>query len=179
MRNRKLIIVNDEHLFILKLTKTLTKKLTKTITITAKLALALKILILFSGYSLFIVLILLHVYLEVFIVSGMIFMYLFIYLFFFSIFFKDVTTDGKWCYIVFWVVGKPNTRWNLLKKRLLEVCPSYFSTSGIHCYFRPKNEQPKLPDLFLLKFWCSYDREGLLHGKRLFLINYEKMEFRL
>ncbi|OMO54259.1 putative amino acid binding protein [Corchorus olitorius] len=39
--------------------------------------------------------------------------------------------DGKWCYIVLWVVGKSNTRWDLLEKRLLEVCPSYFSTSGI------------------------------------------------
>ncbi|KAL3628467.1 hypothetical protein CASFOL_027513 [Castilleja foliolosa] len=31
----------------------------------------------------------------------------------------DASTDGKWCYIVFWVVGKPSTRWGLLKKRLM------------------------------------------------------------
>ncbi|GMN52898.1 hypothetical protein TIFTF001_022036 [Ficus carica] len=75
----------------------------------------------------------------------------------------DASTDGKWCYVVFWVVGKTNTRWNLLKKRLLEVCPSYFSTSGIE-YYRSQNQQsPRPPDVFLLKFWCSYDRQGLLH----------------
>ncbi|EXB96184.1 hypothetical protein L484_017032 [Morus notabilis] len=74
----------------------------------------------------------------------------------------DVSTDGKWCYIVFWVVGKASTRWKLLKKRLLEVCPSYFSTSEID-YYRKKNQPPRPPEVFLLKFWCSYDREGLLH----------------
>ncbi|KAA8534444.1 hypothetical protein F0562_031961 [Nyssa sinensis] len=49
----------------------------------------------------------------------------------------DVQTDGKWCYLVFWV-------------------------SGIY-YYRPEFQQPKPPDVFLLKFWCYYDREGLLH----------------
>ena len=44
---------------------------------------------------------------------------------------ENVSTDGKWCYIVFWVVEKPNTRWNLLHMRLLEVCPSCSSASGI------------------------------------------------
>lgn len=77
---------------------------------------------------------------------------------------EDFSTDGKWCYIVFWVVDKPTTRWHLLQKRLLEVCPSYFSTSDID-YYRPENQQPKEPDIFLLKFWCSCDRKGLLHGK--------------
>ncbi|KAH8501786.1 hypothetical protein H0E87_016533 [Populus deltoides] len=74
----------------------------------------------------------------------------------------DGQTDGKWCYVVFWVVGKPSTRWNLLKQRLLEVCPSYFSTSEID-FYKPENQQPRPPDVFLLKFWCSYDYEGLLH----------------
>ncbi|KAK4578687.1 hypothetical protein RGQ29_028682 [Quercus rubra] len=74
----------------------------------------------------------------------------------------DFSTDGKWCYIVFWVVDKPTTRWHLLQKRLLEVCPSYFSTSDID-YYRPENQQPKEPDVFLMKFWCSSDRKGLLH----------------
>lgn len=81
---------------------------------------------------------------------------------------EDAQTDGKWCYLVFWVVGKPNTRWDLLKKRLLEVCPSYFSTSEFD-YYKPENQQPKPPDVFLLKFWCAYDREGLLHGNPKFL----------
>ncbi|KAL6497720.1 hypothetical protein OROHE_027045 [Orobanche hederae] len=35
----------------------------------------------------------------------------------------DVSTDGKWCYLVFWVVGKPTTKWNMLKERLLDACP--------------------------------------------------------
>ncbi|KAJ8759171.1 hypothetical protein K2173_004178 [Erythroxylum novogranatense] len=74
----------------------------------------------------------------------------------------DLQTDGKWAYLVFWVMGKPNTRWSLLKKRLLEVCPSYFSTSEID-YYHPDDQQPKPSDVFLLKFWCSCDREGLLH----------------
>ncbi|KAK7856666.1 ACT domain-containing protein ACR10 [Quercus suber] len=74
----------------------------------------------------------------------------------------DFSTDGKWCYIVFWVVDKSTTRWHLLQKRLLEVCPSYFSTSDID-YYRPENQQPKEPDVFLMKFWCSCDRKGLLH----------------
>ncbi|KAF8039110.1 hypothetical protein BT93_B1610 [Corymbia citriodora subsp. variegata] len=77
----------------------------------------------------------------------------------------DMSTDGKWCYIVFWVVGKPTTTWSLLKKRLLEVCPSYFSMSGIE-YYRPEMDRTKPHDVFLLKFWCwcSCDRKGLLHN---------------
>ncbi|XP_042016957.1 ACT domain-containing protein ACR10-like isoform X2 [Salvia splendens] len=75
----------------------------------------------------------------------------------------DVSTDGKWCYLVFWVVGKPTTRWNLLKNRLLEVCPTRPpSASGIF-YYIPEFQQPRTPEVFLLKFWCSYDRKGLLH----------------
>ncbi|KAL7109329.1 hypothetical protein ACP275_06G169500 [Erythranthe tilingii] len=75
----------------------------------------------------------------------------------------DVSTDGKWCYLVFWVIGKPTTRWSLLRKRLLEVCPTCIpSASGIF-YFIPEFQQPKPPQIFLLTFWCSYDRKGLLH----------------
>ncbi|KAL0409975.1 UNVERIFIED_CONTAM: ACT domain-containing protein ACR10 [Sesamum latifolium] len=70
----------------------------------------------------------------------------------------DVSTDGKWCYIVFWVVGKPSTRWSLLKKRLMGACPS---CSGIS-YFRAELQPPRPPDVFLLKF-CCHDRRGLLH----------------
>lgn len=76
----------------------------------------------------------------------------------------DLLTDGKWCYIVLWVVGRKNlsTRWNLLKKRLLEVCPPCLSASGI-CYYHPDIPPPTPPNVFLLKFWCSYHRKGLLH----------------
>ncbi|KAH1195273.1 ACT domain-containing protein ACR10 [Glycine soja] len=73
----------------------------------------------------------------------------------------DVSTDGKWCYIVFWVVGKQRARWSLLKKRLIEACPSCSSASGIS-YYRSELQPPKPPDVFLLKF-CCHDRKGLLH----------------
>ncbi|KAK8496083.1 hypothetical protein V6N13_035102 [Hibiscus sabdariffa] len=78
----------------------------------------------------------------------------------------DVSTDGKWCYIVFWVVCKPtpswdSSRWELLKKRLVDACPSCSSASGF-LYYRSALHLPKPPDVFLLKL-CCYDRKGLLH----------------
>ncbi|XP_041025253.1 ACT domain-containing protein ACR10 [Juglans microcarpa x Juglans regia] len=73
----------------------------------------------------------------------------------------DVSTDGKWCYLVFWVVGNSTTRWSLLKKRLVAACPSFSSASGIS-YYCSESQPPKPPDVFLLKF-CCYDRRGLLH----------------
>ncbi|XP_068646192.1 ACT domain-containing protein ACR10-like [Aristolochia californica] len=74
----------------------------------------------------------------------------------------DVSTDGKWCYIVFWVVGKRKTRWNVLKKRILAACPSCSSASGFYLYDSLENQLPKEPDLFLLKV-SALDRRGLLH----------------
>lgn len=88
--------------------------------------------------------------------------------FVFVVFKIDVQTDGKWCYIVFWVVGKATTRWSLLKERLLEVCPSCIPAASEIYYYKPEFQQPRSPDIFLLKFWCSYDRKGLLHGKHIF-----------
>ncbi|KAL8508737.1 hypothetical protein ACS0TY_016093 [Phlomoides rotata] len=73
----------------------------------------------------------------------------------------DVSTDGKWCYIVFWVMGKPSTRWGLLKNRLMEACPSFLLACGIS-YDRPELQTSKPPDVFLLKFCCN-NRSGLLH----------------
>lgn len=73
----------------------------------------------------------------------------------------DVSTDGKWCYIVFWVVGKASTRWGLLKNRLMGACPSFLLANGIS-YDRPELHPPKPPVLYLLKF-CCFDRRGLLH----------------
>lgn len=75
----------------------------------------------------------------------------------------DASTDGKWCYLVFWVVGKPTTRWYLLRERLLEVCPPGTPALSQIYYFRPEFQQPKPPKVFLLKFWCTFDRKGLLH----------------
>lgn len=81
----------------------------------------------------------------------------------------DVSTDGKWCFILFWVVegsGRVSeTRWGLLKKRLSESCPAASSASGIYnSYYRQQEimEMEKQPQVFLLKFSC-YDRMGLLH----------------
>ncbi|CAL9092648.1 unnamed protein product [Musa textilis] len=79
----------------------------------------------------------------------------------------DVSTDGKWCYVVFWVEergGRP-TPWGLLKKRLLAACPAVSVASGLHnFYYGPQElmlaERP--PQVFLLKFSC-YDRMGVLH----------------
>ncbi|KZV26029.1 hypothetical protein F511_13907 [Dorcoceras hygrometricum] len=73
----------------------------------------------------------------------------------------DVSTDGKWCYIVLWVVGKGSTKWDLLKNRLMGACPSCSSVSGI-LFYMPDSQPRKPPDVFLLKF-CCYDRRGLLH----------------
>ncbi|KAI3706715.1 hypothetical protein L6452_24641 [Arctium lappa] len=73
----------------------------------------------------------------------------------------DVSTDGKWCYIVFWVVGKASTRWGLLKKRLLEACPSCSSANTL-IYYPAESQPSKPPDVFLLKFCCR-DRQALLH----------------
>ncbi|KAL7584507.1 ACT domain-containing protein ACR10 isoform X1 [Lactuca sativa] len=75
----------------------------------------------------------------------------------------DASTDGKWCYLVFWVVGKPTTRWYLLRERLREVCPPCTLPMAEIYYFRPEFQQPKPPKVFLLKFWCTFDRKGLLH----------------
>ncbi|KAI3512141.1 hypothetical protein L1887_19362 [Cichorium endivia] len=73
----------------------------------------------------------------------------------------DVSTDGKWCYIVFWVIGKPGTLWSLLKKRLLEACPSCSSANTL-IFYPPESQPPKPADVFLIKF-CCHDRQGLLH----------------
>ncbi|KAI6698049.1 hypothetical protein NL676_018168 [Syzygium grande] len=73
----------------------------------------------------------------------------------------DVSTDGKWCYILFWVIGKPNTRWSLLKKRLVGACPSCSSASSIS-FYHPELQPSKSPDVFLLKLGCC-DRRGLLY----------------
>ncbi|KAG0453101.1 hypothetical protein HPP92_025765 [Vanilla planifolia] len=81
----------------------------------------------------------------------------------------DMSTDGKWCFVLFWVVegkgGDLGTRWGLLKWRLLETCPSVSSDSGIYnsCYRQQEIiAMEKQAQVFLLKFSC-YDRMGLLH----------------
>lgn len=83
---------------------------------------------------------------------------------------QDVSTDGKWCYIVFWVTGDSQTRWGLLKKRLMGACPSCSSASVV-LYYRAEMQAPKPSDVFLLKLSC-YDRKGLLYGTFFFLFTF-------
>ncbi|KAL9272387.1 ACT domain-containing protein [Drosera capensis] len=66
----------------------------------------------------------------------------------------DVSTDGKWCYIVFWVFGDTTTRWSLVKKWMVAACPSCFSASGIS-YYNAEQQGAKPPAVFLLKFCCT------------------------
>lgn len=72
----------------------------------------------------------------------------------------DVSTDGRWCFVVFYVVpclSKLNIQWMNLKERLLSLCPS----TPIPFYFDIPTT-PKKPQVFLLKLF-SVDRKGLLH----------------
>ncbi|KAK1266921.1 hypothetical protein QJS04_geneDACA000227 [Acorus gramineus] len=75
----------------------------------------------------------------------------------------DMSTDGKWCYIVFWVIerGERRTRWGLLKKRLMDACPSPYA-SAVILFYGEETQQPRPPEVFLLRFSCL-DRMGLLH----------------
>ncbi|KAK8707679.1 hypothetical protein V6N13_058733 [Hibiscus sabdariffa] len=73
----------------------------------------------------------------------------------------DVSTDGIWCFIVFWVVphsSSPSIRWLSLKNRLQSLCPSCSVTLFL-------NDQPSnsaASPVYLLKFFCL-DRKGFLH----------------
>ncbi|KAI3930687.1 hypothetical protein MKX01_037133, partial [Papaver californicum] len=83
-----------------------------------------------------------------------------------------VSTDGKWCYLVFWVVGKSTTRWSLLKRRLVEACPTCSSSSEIYYYKAEPFQKPKPPEVFLLKLCCN-DRSGLLDDVTMVLCELE------
>ncbi|KAK8936396.1 hypothetical protein KSP39_PZI013028 [Platanthera zijinensis] len=79
----------------------------------------------------------------------------------------DASTDGTWCFVVFWVVGRGGkaTKWGLLKKRLLGVCPTA-PPASVLCRFQFCPQEMMMtdqkPQVFLLKF-CCFDRNGLLH----------------
>jgi hypothetical protein len=79
----------------------------------------------------------------------------------------DMSTDGRWCYIVLWVVprrrGRGRMAWDLLKERLVELCPAAASFGFDSSYLEPDDLAPAAPQVFLLKF-CCFDRMGLLHG---------------
>ncbi|KAL5992034.1 ACT domain-containing protein acr9 [Asimina triloba] len=84
----------------------------------------------------------------------------------------DVSTDGKWCYVVFWVVPCSSSiivRWGNLKNRLLSVCPS----CSVSIYFEPPARSTASP-VYLLKFFCQ-NRKGLLHDVTQVLCELELM----
>ncbi|KAF0911493.1 hypothetical protein E2562_011139 [Oryza meyeriana var. granulata] len=83
----------------------------------------------------------------------------------------DMSTDGRWCYIVLWVVARPGRtmRWDLLKDRLVQLCPVAapfgFDTADLAAAGLQDDDAAAAPaasQVFLLKF-CCYDRMGLLH----------------
>lgn len=74
----------------------------------------------------------------------------------------DVSTDGKWCYIVLWVVLSSSSLrvdWDSLKNRLLSPCPSCLVSSF---FYNHSSNGPSPSPLYLLKFLCL-DRKGLLN----------------
>nr|XP_043614978.1 ACT domain-containing protein ACR9-like [Erigeron canadensis] len=73
----------------------------------------------------------------------------------------DFSTDGKWCYIVLWVVPRPSSLkidWESLKKRLLSCCPSFLPAFYLNQL--PNRSRP--PTVYVLKVF-SMDRKGLIH----------------
>lgn len=73
----------------------------------------------------------------------------------------DISTDGRWCYILLWVVQHPHSPrvyWESLKSRLSSACPSGL----LSFYLNLQSMAPFPSPLYLLKF-CSHDRKGLLH----------------
>jgi hypothetical protein len=74
----------------------------------------------------------------------------------------DVSTDGHWCFVVFWVLPRSPSikiRWASLKNRLMALCPSAYSMP-----FYPDISEPGPFQYYLLKL-VSPDRKGSLHGK--------------
>lgn len=73
----------------------------------------------------------------------------------------DISTDGKWCFMVFRVQlssGVP-PRWQLLRSRLCSMCPSGAGLGSLWRWRSLPKEQPA----FLLQV-ASYDRRGMLHS---------------
>ncbi|XP_071710741.1 ACT domain-containing protein ACR9-like [Rutidosis leptorrhynchoides] len=73
----------------------------------------------------------------------------------------DFSTDGKWCYIVLWVVSRPSSLkidWESLKKRLLACCPSFLPAF----YLNQLPNRSKPASIYVLKVF-SLDRKGLIH----------------
>lgn len=74
----------------------------------------------------------------------------------------DFSTDGRWCYIVLWVVPNHSSLkvdWESVKERLLSACPSscFYSV-----YLNIQSSVPPPSPVYLLTFWC-FDQRGSLH----------------
>jgi len=73
----------------------------------------------------------------------------------------DLSTDGKWCYLIFWVLprtGSPRPiRWAILKRNLISACPP----NPAHIFFMNIPE-PRPKNVYILHI-CSLDRAGLLN----------------
>ncbi|CAL1387314.1 unnamed protein product [Linum trigynum] len=73
----------------------------------------------------------------------------------------DFSTDGRWCYMVFWVAPYSSSHrvdWESLKNRVYYETPSCLGPY----YFGNKSDGPSSSSLYLLKIFCV-DRKGLLH----------------
>ncbi|KAK3037801.1 hypothetical protein RJ639_031842 [Escallonia herrerae] len=73
----------------------------------------------------------------------------------------DFSTDGRWCYIVLWVIPRPSSLridWESLKNRLLSACPPCLPS----LYLTELSNCSSVTPLYLLKVF-SVDRKGLLH----------------
>ncbi|CAK0784176.1 hypothetical protein CVIRNUC_007379 [Coccomyxa viridis] len=73
----------------------------------------------------------------------------------------DVSTDGRWCFMIFKVTLGQAMRphWALLRRRLEAICPS---THGDHSMWRYTSRTRDTQHPFLLQV-TSYDRRGFLH----------------
>ncbi|GAU17793.1 hypothetical protein TSUD_171820 [Trifolium subterraneum] len=79
-----------------------------------------------------------------------------------------ISTDGRWCYIVFWVIPHPASLtidWESLKTRLLSPCPSCLFSYNFN-----QSTNPSPPPIYLLKVWI-FDQKGLLHDINEILCN--------
>ncbi|KAK9869029.1 hypothetical protein WJX84_003698 [Apatococcus fuscideae] len=89
----------------------------------------------------------------------------------------DVSTDGKWCFLIF-EVELANTvppRWGLLRQRLEHICPLSHSLPYL---MRMKGSQPRaFQHPFLLRISAS-DRKSVLHSLALCLMEADVTVFK-
>lgn len=73
----------------------------------------------------------------------------------------DMSTDGRWCFVVLWVIPKASplsVRWALLKERMESICPSALASM-----LPPMAPPVPVSKRVLMLQVCSSDRTGLLH----------------